>query len=258
MQEHPQGRQVQVARHWAARQIAGDFREVAKAERIERARQFLVQEELDSGIVVGRGDELRFWHLTFQEYLAARAIAARAGEVGKEQLFTDERLHCARVARDGAAAGRRAVPPGDRPGGRDDRRACWTALGKRPTLGQQARAVGLLGAAVADLAPVRYQPGDPRYRQTLDAVLGIFQPKQPRADQGGDRRRGSVGPGRRPAAGQDATAGRTGSRSRPASSGWGRRSRTRTQPNHDPEAYERRVARASRPACPPIGSAAIR
>jgi hypothetical protein len=45
-----------------------------------------------------------------------------------------------------------------------------------PTLEKQARAVGLLGAAVADLTPVNYQPRDPRYRQTLDAVMAIFRP----------------------------------------------------------------------------------
>ena len=45
-----------------------------------RAQEFLEQEEVDSGmvdsgIVVSRGSEVRFSHLTFQEYLAARAIA---------------------------------------------------------------------------------------------------------------------------------------------------------------------------------------
>jgi predicted NACHT family NTPase len=44
---------------------------------IDRALRFLDDEELDSGIVVGRGNLVSFWHLTFQEYLAARAIAGR-------------------------------------------------------------------------------------------------------------------------------------------------------------------------------------
>ena len=37
-------------------------------------REVFNQEELDSGIVVSRGNEVRFWHLTFQEYFAARAL----------------------------------------------------------------------------------------------------------------------------------------------------------------------------------------
>jgi hypothetical protein len=43
---------------------------------VEAAEAFLHDEELDSGIVVGRGADLRFWHLTFQEYLAAKVIAS--------------------------------------------------------------------------------------------------------------------------------------------------------------------------------------
>ena len=47
-------------------------------------------------------------------------------------------------------------------------------LGKRPTLADQARCIGVLGAIVSDLRPFNYQPADPRYQQTMDAVLGIF------------------------------------------------------------------------------------
>ena len=43
---------------------------------MDEAEHFLEEEELDSGIVVRRGDHLCFWHLSFQEFLAARAIAA--------------------------------------------------------------------------------------------------------------------------------------------------------------------------------------
>ena len=77
MQEHPKGRQVQAPREWAAGVLAPRFREISStAEQRERAEKFLVEEELDSGIVVRRGKEVRFWHLTFQEHLAARALAA--------------------------------------------------------------------------------------------------------------------------------------------------------------------------------------
>ena len=65
MQDHPDGRQVQVRRRWAAEQIADDFRQQDdSAERLARAERFLVEEELDSGIIVSRGDDVRFWHLT--------------------------------------------------------------------------------------------------------------------------------------------------------------------------------------------------
>ena len=72
---HDGGRQVQVSRRWAAEAIAAEWREPTAKERLAKADRFLAEEELDSGIVVGRGGEVRFWHLTFQEFLAAKALA---------------------------------------------------------------------------------------------------------------------------------------------------------------------------------------
>ena len=47
-------RLVQVPREWAAEALAPRFREAPETERLGRARQFLEEEELDSGIVVRR------------------------------------------------------------------------------------------------------------------------------------------------------------------------------------------------------------
>ena len=75
MQDAEGGRQTQVPRLWAAKQIAHRWSSLPVAERAPAAERFLAEEELDSGIIVGRGHEIRFWHLTFQEYLAACALA---------------------------------------------------------------------------------------------------------------------------------------------------------------------------------------
>jgi hypothetical protein len=91
MQDHPDGRQVQVPRFWVAQAIAPEWREVQEEERTERANDFPVQEELDSGIVVSRGDSLRFWHLTFQEYLAARALASRSEDEQRARLLSQRK-----------------------------------------------------------------------------------------------------------------------------------------------------------------------
>ncbi|MEI7868987.1 MAG: SUMF1/EgtB/PvdO family nonheme iron enzyme [Candidatus Methylumidiphilus sp.] len=89
MQKAEGGRKIQVTRHWAAEQIAGLFQgDQTKAEK------FLEEEELDSGIIVRRGNEVRFWHLSFQEYLAARAIGGLNEERQKELLLgTPKRLY---------------------------------------------------------------------------------------------------------------------------------------------------------------------
>ncbi len=91
MQDHPQGRQVQIPRFDAARAIASQWRELPEEERASAAEAYLKEEELDSGIIVSRGNQLRFWHLTFQEYLAARALAGREQEEQRERLLLNNR-----------------------------------------------------------------------------------------------------------------------------------------------------------------------
>ena len=54
----------------AAEKLAAKF-----DDSVQDAERFLDEEEVDSGIIVGRGNEVSFWHLTFQEYLAAETIA---------------------------------------------------------------------------------------------------------------------------------------------------------------------------------------
>ena len=80
------GRKVQVSRRWAAEQVAKLFQ-----GRINESERFLEEEELDSGIVVRRGNELRFWHLSFQEYLAARAIGGFNEEHQRDILLGKKR-----------------------------------------------------------------------------------------------------------------------------------------------------------------------
>jgi len=182
MQGDPQGRQVQVTRHWAAERIAHRFRagHAADPGPLECADRFLVDEEQDSGILVRRGNQLRFWHLTFQEYLAAQALAGLAdGERNTLLLGT----------------GGAAVPAIYRSEWRETVLLLGGVLheqgvdkvdglvgavldGCGPDLADQARAAGLLGALVRDLDPFHYQPGDPRYARCLTAALGVFDPAQ--------------------------------------------------------------------------------
>jgi formylglycine-generating enzyme required for sulfatase activity len=176
MQNHPEGRQVQVSRRWAAEQIAGEWTDETARKRIEAAETFLREEELDSGIVVARGDDIRFWHLTFQEFLAARAIAARPDDEQKTVL-----LPPSQPANVYLSSWREAVLLLSGVLHKQGHRKVDTFVSavldtvcNGGTLADQARCAGLLGAAVRDLAPVKYRPADPRYQQLLDRVIGIF------------------------------------------------------------------------------------
>ncbi len=164
------GRKVQASRHWAAEQIQSEFGNV------KIAQQFLEEEELDSGILVRRGEELRFWHLSFQEYLAARAIAGLKDEEQLELLLEDPprrfyqpewREVVLLLAGVLYAQGREKV----------DKLfdAVLDHLGDKASLIDQARATGLLLGIVRDLAPFDYQPkNQTKFQSLITATLGIF------------------------------------------------------------------------------------
>jgi len=185
MQNHPDGRQVQVPRHWAAEKIATEWPkgpEQSERKQIQVAETFLGEEEVDSGIIVGRGDDIRFWHLTFQEFLAARAIASRSDQDQKEILLNppahpnlylpEWRETVLLLAGVLHKQGHRKVD--------SLISVILEKVDKTSTLTDQARCVGLLGAMVSDLSALPYEPTDPRYRDLLDRVMAIFDPRRTR------------------------------------------------------------------------------
>jgi formylglycine-generating enzyme required for sulfatase activity len=180
MQADRSGLQVQVTRRWAAERLASRFG--ADADATDRAEAFLAMEEIDSGIVVRRGHQLRFWHLTFQEYLAAQALAGwedakrmdllldAAGDqppVLYRPEWRETVLLLAGVLYlqgqdkvDGLIAG------------------ALSHLGAEPSLPDQARAAGLLGAMVQDLSPFAYRPASPGYAALLEAAMAVFDARR--------------------------------------------------------------------------------
>jgi hypothetical protein len=167
MQNHPDGRQVQVSRRWAAETLA------VRLGGIEQAERYLEDEEGDSGVIVSRGHELRFAHLTFQEYLTARAIAGTAEAVQFRLLVEGDTIYRAEWREVATLlAGVLHQQGADKVGGLVA--ALLDRLGRNPMLTAQARCVGLIGAMVRDLRPLGYEPADPRFARTLDSVLAIF------------------------------------------------------------------------------------
>ncbi len=167
MQLHPQGRQVLVPMDWAAAALARQFGSAGATE----AAEFLERETADSGIIVSRGGELKFWHLTFQEYLAARAIGGLPEAQQKGVLFTEDRIWKPEWRE--VAVLLAGVLYGQGKGKTDG--LVSAMLGRTPTaLAEQARTAGLLGGMVRDLTVFDYQPADERYAELMTAVMGIF------------------------------------------------------------------------------------
>ena len=81
MLEPKGGRKRRIGKLTAAKQIADNFSGRGEKIKREAAIEFLRREEMDSGVLVGRGEgDLEFWHLSFQEYLAAEEIASKTDD----------------------------------------------------------------------------------------------------------------------------------------------------------------------------------
>ena len=186
MQGHPDGRQVQAPREWAAQAVARQFQ-----GDVARALEFLREEEKDSGIVVNRGADVKFWHLTFQEFLAARLLANIDPAERHALLFAEGRvwlpewrevvLLLAGILYQQRAASVSALVTAalDDLYGSTLAKRMFHWMGAKPKLAEQARCFGLLGAMLRDLQPLGYRPPDPRYAEVNQAVLGIFEAKIP-------------------------------------------------------------------------------
>ena len=186
MQDHAEGRRIQVSKRWAAEKVlAKHFTfgvEPVTSASIAQAETFLTAEELDSGIVVAAGTDIKFWHLQFQEYLAARAIAGKPEADQERILFgADGRLYRPEwrevILLLAGALHEQGVDKVD-----------WfvkkvldqlpsaesTAEDAEPLLAVEARCAGLLGGVFHDLQPTGYQSKNPQYLQLLKRVMSIF------------------------------------------------------------------------------------
>jgi formylglycine-generating enzyme required for sulfatase activity len=172
MHTGPQGKRVEIEPFPAAQTIAPRFRDLPAEERIGAAEEFLQYEELHSGIVVLRNGKLRFWHQTFQEYLAAKALAE--DDAGREDLIVHEgKLHLPEWRETALLlAGvmhRQGVERMDLLVSQ-----ILDRLGPGPTLSDQAQCVGLIGAMLKDLEVTKYRIEDARWEPHRSEARRIF------------------------------------------------------------------------------------
>ena len=79
---------MQINRREAAEMASKDF-----GGTIEENGTLLERETQNSGIISAAREDLKFWHLSFQEYLAAREIASLSDEQQVAIVVKNERLY---------------------------------------------------------------------------------------------------------------------------------------------------------------------
>ncbi|MFN7937304.1 MAG: SUMF1/EgtB/PvdO family nonheme iron enzyme [Bryobacteraceae bacterium] len=163
MQNAEGGRRKQVTVHWAGEQLAARFGGREAAERFLRA------EQMDSGIVVSRGKELAYWHLTFQEYLAASEIAGWADRDQHKLLVPTGKIHAPEWRETVLLYASLLLGAG---APKVDALVKEVLDSMGPSLAERAKCVGLIGALLPDM--VGYQVADPRYAESLRLVMDIF------------------------------------------------------------------------------------
>lgn len=172
MQDARGGRLVQINKHTAAELCTQWF-----GGTVDANEEMLERETQDSGILSSLGRDLKFWHLSFQEYLAAREIAsltekqqvARVIESGK--LYLPEwretmRLLGGVLRLQGEAKIEALVC------------AILDRLGDGADLIARARCAALLGTMMRDLSRMGYKPVTAKYEETAKAVMGIFRARE--------------------------------------------------------------------------------
>jgi formylglycine-generating enzyme required for sulfatase activity len=178
MHSDPRGRQTEITPNAAARALAPRFRDLPEDERTAAAERFLEEEETDSGILIRRGNTLRFWHLTFQEYLAAKVLAGREAE-RRRLLFTGQKLYLAEW-RPTVLLLAAVLCKQDRDLVDRFFHEILDTLGPDAPLADRARCVGLIGGALRDLKSWGYRLTDSRYQENLDRSMAVFYTREAR------------------------------------------------------------------------------
>ena len=225
MQDAPAGRLVQVNQRSAAEFLACAFGGMG-----DENEDLLERETQDSGIISSVGGDIRFWHLSFQEYLAAREIASLTEQQQIERVVKSRKLYDPEWRET-----MRLLGGVLRLQGEAKIEGLFQAILNRLAPEDQVRCVALLGSMMRDLSRMGYAPKTPEYERNVKAVMRIFDPVE--ADKIDIRTRieaaealGQVGD---PRLEEDNWV------TIPAGTFWmGAQKRNKKGRNHDPEAYD--------------------
>jgi len=169
MQDAEGGRLTQIGMRSAAEFLAGEFGGGA-----EENEDLLERETQDSGILSKVGSDLKFWHLSFQEFLAAREIAGLTDtqQIGRVtmrgKLYRGEwretmRLLGGLIRQQGEAKIDGFIE------------AILRGAGEGATLPQRVECVAVLSAMMQDLTRMKYRPKTADFERAVCSTIAMFE-----------------------------------------------------------------------------------
>ena len=170
MQDAKGGRLVQMNKRAAAEFFTREF-----GGSVDTNGELLERETQDSGIVSSIGGDFKFWHLSFQEFLAARELAS-LGEVQQiERVVASGKLYRGEWRETMRLLGGLLRQQGEAKI-EGFIQAILGRLGERPTLAERVECVAVLSAMMQDLSRMGYLPRTPEYERAVKGIKGIFEP----------------------------------------------------------------------------------
>jgi len=169
MQDSGGGRLVQIGQRSAADFLAGEFGGTAEAN-----EELLMGETQHSGILLAVGNDLKFWHLSSQEFLAARELVSLSDADLFKRLVAGGKLYRGEWRETMRLLGGLLKQQGE---GRiaEFVRALLEHLGDRPNIAQRVECVALLSAMMQDLSRMGYQAKTANFERTVFSIQEIFQ-----------------------------------------------------------------------------------
>jgi len=137
--------------------------------RLSDALAFIENEELHSGLLVSRVEgEVEFWHLTFQEFLAALHLSLHEGYWDEIEAHLHDDRWSEVVVLLGGCRRRLGIRPASD--------FIKKILARETTATGRARAVGLVGRILKDILPYGSDPGfGTGYEEALRETLSLFE-----------------------------------------------------------------------------------
>jgi formylglycine-generating enzyme required for sulfatase activity len=169
MQDSGGDRRVQIGQRAAAVYLAREF-----GGSVEANDDLLTSETLHGGILLAVGNDLKFWHLSSQEFLAARELFSLSDSELFERVSAGGKLYRGEWRETMRLLGGLLCEQGQ-PKIEWLVQALLNSLGGDAALAQRVECVALLSAMMQDLSRMGYSPKTADFERRVLSIQEIFQ-----------------------------------------------------------------------------------